>query len=353
MKTNVFILGAGFSAGAGVPTMNYFIQKATEYYSQSSSHKDVEMTDRFNKVSEYIKQKNNMLHYLQMDLQNIENVYSIADMEQKINSNDDAIKATVAAIKYYIWKTIENYSPNLVEKEEKYEEYKRFIEVIFNGKSKRQNIIVTFNYDLIIEYTAMLLHKNNYGNYNFSYLGYNKEQVFLYDKNFKKDKSGLPYDNFASDPKNGKITIIKLHGSINWTKPNDPSLMPIIVPPSWRKGENESLFDQIWRGAYEYLKKATDICFIGYSLPDTDSYFKNLLALSLAESNSLQKITVINSDKTGEVKKRYEKLISPIFMNNRNGFEYLPYSFSDIKKSSDKASQENKIPLWGSLIRED
>jgi hypothetical protein len=50
----------------------------------------------------------------------------------------------------------------------------------------------------------------------------------------------------------------------------------------------------VWQKAVDALKTATRICVIGYSMPETDAFFKFLLALGLAENDRLYKLVVVD-----------------------------------------------------------
>jgi len=72
----------------------------------------------------------------------------------------------------------------------------------------------------------------------------------------------------------------------------------------------------VWKSASEEIEQATRIIIIGYSLPETDSFFKYLLALGLSKNDSLQEIILINPAQgiEGEaLEKRYRDFIAPFF----------------------------------------
>lgn len=68
----------------------------------------------------------------------------------------------------------------------------------------------------------------------------------------------------------------------------------MLVPPSWGKTEYQNLLQPIWRQAVLELQKATRICIIGYSLPESDAYFKYLLTLGLSENHGLYQFLVVD-----------------------------------------------------------
>ncbi len=334
MKTNVFILGAGFSAGIGVPVMSNFIQKAREYYFKEledpKNKEDEENKKKFNKVENYIANISCVRNYLDVDLHNIENLYSLIDIENKIGIQSHEL---LKAIKYYIWKTIEYFTPGPHDNKCNIKQYVDFVKHIndVSQNNNIKNIVITFNYDLVFEYTIIQFRKSYKEQHccTFTYPGYDNKRIRIYDSNYKRDNSDNPYDCFTPDINHGVIKIIKLHGSINWIDPKKKEEVPIIIPPSWRKGEM-AIFDGIWRYAYESIKEANDIYFIGYSLPETDTYFKNLLAVSLSKSKKLKRVIVVNSDNSGNTEGRYRKLIDSNFGLYRDGLQYYSESFDAV-----------------------
>jgi hypothetical protein len=80
------------------------------------------------------------------------------------------------------------------------------------------------------------------------------------------------------------------------------------------------------------LSKATRICVIGYSMPETDTFFKYLLTMALSRNHQLYKLIVVDfSDKRSALGKaisnsesplysRYESLLDPLFKSRRFRF---------------------------------
>ncbi|MBI3660051.1 SIR2 family protein [Candidatus Acetothermia bacterium] len=96
--------------------------------------------------------------------------------------------------------------------------------------------------------------------------------------------------------------LAKLHGSI------DPLT---IVPPTWQKGNYEEVIPA-WKLAAQVLNDATQIRFLGYSLPETDIYVTYLLKAAVVGAKNLKQIDVIClDDRTGSVESRYKRFIEP------------------------------------------
>src|SRR5580692_8277985 len=83
------------------------------------------------------------------------------------------------------------------------------------------------------------------------------------------------------------------------SKCRETGLRLLLVPPSWDKSEYSRIMQPVWKKAVDALKAATRICVIGYSMPETDAFFKFLLALGLAENDRLYKLIVVDRIPSG------------------------------------------------------
>ena len=84
----------------------------------------------------------------------------------------------------------------------------------------------------------------------------------------------------------------------------------------------------VWKKAVDALKAATRICVIGYSMPETDAFFKFLLALGLAENDRLYKFVVVDwlggrtplpEERT--IQTRWKEMLEGVFVDRR--FEFF------------------------------
>src|SRR5262249_30299585 len=116
------------------------------------------------------------------------------------------------------------------------------------------------------------------------------------------------------------------------------AFQPMLVPPSWDKTEYQDLLQPIWNEAVIELQNATRICIIGYSLPDSDAYFRYLLTLGLAVNHGLYKFVVVDfaqqrllsvvgetdeekpARKVKTLQERYEELLEDLFQERRFTF---------------------------------
>ncbi|MFO0855782.1 MAG: hypothetical protein U0640_00320 [Phycisphaerales bacterium] len=164
--------------------------------------------------------------------------------------------------------------------------------------------IVTFNYDLGMEIA----------------IGGSDDSAYVY---------GLTEDKRANSSE-FSLPIYKVHGSMNWFRNSEKKVVsdraltrafidrffsspghcfptpehcpllrpageePVIVPPSHHKYSAMGMVVEARRGAARAIQSADVIVFCGYSLPPADSWFRNLLGLTLPPLGKLRRILVIN-----------------------------------------------------------
>jgi hypothetical protein len=159
--------------------------------------------------------------------------------------------------------------------------------------------------------------------------------------------------------------LLKLHGSLNWSRcPDCNSIQPlavnksglsahystktvyfnisdkldrikccnknlsgppIIVPPTWNKSEHHQMLSIVWQKAAQELSCAENIFIIGYSMPESDYFFKFLMALGANSKTRLSRFWVFNPDESLE--ERFRKVIS---RGVERSFRYYPVKFSQV-----------------------
>lgn len=310
MEKVVYILGAGFSAYAGVPLMNNFILKSKDiYYSGQTRYAYFEKI--FEKIDELAKVKN----FFKADLYNIEEVLSLFDTEAILYRNTkfrtEFIRYISDVIEYYTFNNLEiklgmaNWEGSFLGKE--IPSYYAFFSLSLFGVSfsstktgnankgdiKLQRItndncrysVISLNYDLILENSL-----NSINSF------YSPELNFEFERNKYLKEWELPQ-------------LCKLHGSVD---------LQNIIPPTWSKNTSENSIQKTWKNAYNILKDATQIRLIGYSLPITDNNVRFLLKSAMLKNQSLKKIDVICLDKTGQIKSIYDEFIDFNYYDFRN-----------------------------------
>lgn len=364
MAENVFILGAGASKDTGAPLMADFLDKAEMIYLY-----EIEKYLRFKHSDEKEKIKNDFKNVFKaisdlqliysksfLDLYNIESLFGAIEMGVLINRlldySSDKIKSLRNSIINLIVKTLEisiqfptnkEYTRN--QPQQKFyrpdqllnpsETYSKLVDLICQI---RESSILTFNYDISVDF-ALFKQRN--------FINYCLEQ---------DDSEGYP--------------LLKLHGSVNWglchqckkiipmsfedcfeqykfnfnpsesynvlpiseglqvfthsTCSTRVDTTPVLVPPTWNKTEYQTNLANVWNKAAKELFEAKNIFIMGYSFPETDSFFRYLYALGTAGPNMIKRIWIYNPDET--VKTRFSTIIGS---GVQNRFNFFPMKFSE------------------------
>jgi hypothetical protein len=352
MSEFVFILGAGASVHAKVPVMAKFLDRARELYGPNM---EPPWKEHFERVLKILSVLQSVHSKAELDLNNLEAVFTTFELGQTIRKlpgvDDLNFEAAVNSLKALIVYTIEqsmefplNESRNLSASED----YAAFASLIVELKRKdrmrsRGVSVITFNYDI------------------------GAEVAF--------EELNLPYEYFVErqTTSGGLLKLLKLHGSINWGQdltlseivslpvrhllssfdsrfmtmdqslthlrlPVDTNFVrlvknflqadvapiPVIVPPGLFKTEYQGSISRVWQEAAIELESAKEIIAIGYSLPETDFFFRNLYALGTVGENFIKRFAVFNPDDSGLVKGRFKSLLGP---GARDRFEYYPSTF--------------------------
>lgn len=344
MARVVFILGAGASECMGAPLMRDFLDKA-------------EHLRRTDNVGEYRKQFDLVFKGLsalqevhaktQIDQDNLEAVFAAFEMAKLLGRfgrlEESEVSDLPAAMRRVIEVTLQKTIQARVtavdssgcKSDLDLSVYDGFGLKLMHLKQQPFSIaIITFNYDLCLDYILQ--------------------------------KYGLGVD-YGFDPGiTSGIKLLKLHGSLNWgrcpdcadihigpvfnamqkslasRKPNDmvtfePAVEAskhcpthkrpmdlVLVPPTWSKAEHHRQVEQVWRSAALELKDAEHIAVCGYSLPESDHFFRYLLALGTMGDTRLKSFLVCDPNRS--VESRCKNLLGPL---PEKRFQFFPGYFSD------------------------
>src|SRR5439155_5247930 len=72
---------------------------------------------------------------------------------------------------------------------------------------------------------------------------------------------------------------------------------PVLVPPTWNKADSHRALTRVWSRAATLLSEAENIIVIGYSMPETDAFFRYLYALGTVGPVMLKRFWVCDSDR--------------------------------------------------------
>ena len=284
-----------------------------------------------------------------LDLDNIESVFAVFEMAHllgKPSSIDPVLLVQLGpSIRHLIVRTLEARIRFVRSKDEYLPPvcYQRLAEIVKGSVARYSHkpTVITFNYDVALD------HAYHIGRMAASYsIGASQHTAY---------------------------PLLKLHGSMNWLRCEDcncirPVAMaelfegngspwhasggygylhllkrltharacdackgswdpiPVIVPPTWDKMHCYNDLQSVWRTAAEHLASAEDIIVIGYSLPQSDQFFRCMYALSTIGPTRLRRFWVFDPDKSGQVEERFKTMLGPMA---RSRFEYFRMSFAD------------------------
>jgi hypothetical protein len=348
MSNVVFVLGAGCSNECGAPLMANFLDVASYLHSTGEVR---DKAPHFERVFKAIGKLQAVHSKSQLDLTNIEsifNAFEIANTIGKLPGFETAeIPGVISSLKEVIVTTLEQtikfpfQGSHITNAPQTYQQLTELLQYIVNDAAPKHTVsVITFNYDIAID-------------------------IALY-----MARMGPDY-GFDSSTPSGKVPLLKLHGSLNWAARVDDNTViplklkdyftkysiqgfretgkciipigaqlqeyfskyteikvkaePVIVPPSWNKTEHHQILSQVWGRAAKELGEAEYIFIIGYSLTETDVFFRLLYALGTVSDTPLKKIEVFNPDNSPEIQKRFESLMGAGAMAR---FNYRQFNFT-------------------------
>lgn len=356
MSQTVFILGAGASKGAGAPVMANFLDRADDLRRTGNAEK---VKPDFDRVFDAISALQSVHSKAELDLDNVESVFAAFEMGRLINRlpgiSGDEIELLLVSIRRLICKTLEktvNYpvSDERIFPAGSYNLFAGLVDALNDSGEQKRCSIITFNYDLAIDH-AFYFHTH-------------------------------PADYCLSETtKPGHTPLMKLHGSLNWATcsecreiipwdihaffqkhtfrflkegkskfvcldlasklptsglkhcEKDVEPVPVIVPPTWNKTAYHQGLSKVWNRAALELSDAENIFVSGYSLTESDSFFRYLFALGSVGETRIKRFWVFDPDKDS-VLPRFQKLVGPA---TRARFKFEDLTFAGaIKFISDE-----------------
>lgn len=331
MSETVYILGAGASAQAGAPLMANFLDTAERLHRLGKAGVKNEYAADFALVFRAVAALQPVYAKGYLDLDNLESVFAAFEMAQLCGGISglapDNVNALPDAMRRMITSTLEQEITLLAtgRQVEPPVPYRAFAELLRDqlAAAAGSASVITFNYDIALDYAMHFI--------------------------------GLPV-TYCIDGASKSVDVMKLHGSLNWVRTEagdvvpwylsdflrhynwDPVLLmntptpvrltmlphlekfapregvtpvtePFIVPPTWNKTQHHLGIAPVWRRAAEHLATADNIIVIGYSLPETDQFFRYLYALGTVGATRLKRFWVFDPDRTGQVERRFAAML--------------------------------------------
>jgi hypothetical protein len=342
---NVYILGAGFSADAGLPLIKDFMNRmrdAVAWLEEQGDRKgEVSAIER---MLDFRLKASAAAYRVPLDVENIEELFSLASASGSAELSDQVTLAIAATLDFCRatarppdrgriavskidggkWGTSQPRNWQLsVQNEQRtdgtpgasvyscpiYEFYLGLLCGYFNEvEPGRRDTLISLNYDTVVEDALWDL-----------------DVPFCYADSQQVEWQSHRPDHFAQ-PEREPVRLLKLHGSVNLTTRMsedfglrvwaygsyrdllDAGNMPVLVAPTWQK-QLSGYLSAVWRDAVSALRTATRVVILGYSVPQTDQHFRYLLAAGLQDNISLRKVVVVNVDNSAEFKQRLTALL--------------------------------------------
>lgn len=190
--------------------------------------------------------------------------------------------------------------------------------------------IVTFNYDIALDYA---LHYRNV-NYDYRLTNSHADHSLAYCKlhgsvNWLYDgKSQLIRTvDFPSPNRRYRVDSPTLHMPLADMRTHLASSIgcedaALLAPPTESKLAQRVKLAPVWRAAADALQKAAEVYVVGFSLPPTDDFVRNFLAVAGVGGMTFQRIVVVNPDPRAA--DRIKSFLSP---NLQRRFEWEDAKF--------------------------
>ena len=378
-KRTVYILGAGFSAGARFPTqdrvlellfqrisyslhdllpsdderefqnvLHQKIENVSSFVKKAFPTSDQALEDIFTLLDQTISSRGQFLGYKQDDLWSIRRAWIdlIASFFHALSA-----RHLESSVQLY-----QRFAVHLLEKR------------VLSGGNRQSASVISLNWDSLVE-DALYKVLTDIGGTGKADVDYCVYTTPLDDSphmpSTKQRAAGL-----------FNVKLLKLHGSINWLRcpnsnllytglgassnpyqlylrdrpspfveqfcadetdrRNPPLLEPYLITPTYAKVFDQPHIQTTWHNAYVELREAEKIVFIGYSLPEADYHFRTLLRRAIRRNAEIELILYKNDrpleeDDTYEIKRetpqdsgsvaRYYRLFGRERLHNRISFE--------------------------------
>lgn len=349
MSDIVFVLGAGASRDCGAPLMNDFLDTSSRLLSTNEVGGKKE---HFERVFKAISSLQAVHSKAQLDLNNIESIFTALEIANVLGKlpgfETNEIGEVINSLKEMIVETLER---------------------TINFPTRDSHILPPSSYNNFAELVKYIL-KDAYPSYKSSVITFNYDIA----ADLAMMRNGLgPLYGFGPDVNAGFPTLLlKLHGSLNWAAREDNGMVhpltlqeylskysyngfgksgdckipigsqlqeyytrftdikvkaePVIVPPAWNKADYHQLLAKIWGTAAKELEEAEYIFILGYSLPETDAFFRLLFGIGTVGKKPLKKVVVYNPDESGVIEQRFKSMLGPGALAR---FEYKPLKFEN------------------------
>lgn len=263
----VWILGAGFSRHAGGPLMNdLFSQGSDELFDTTSGSLQPRLR-RVGKIYRSHSQGRRVKLWSDPEqfMETLDNPIFAPGRLSRIAGTDESLKELRLLTKIRFCEEVQRPVRGFCAKSDRGAPYVHWLK-----RLDSRDVLVTFNYDLLIETAAR------------------EAGVCL-------NKVGPSWSDDDLPLSSEWPVLLKLHGSVDWFQSEDGRIgryetgddhmnclannrMPFIGTPGNAKGEMKAMMGNSWKRATEAIRNARSIHIVGYRFPQSDS--NSVLALA-------------------------------------------------------------------------
>ena len=334
--STVYVLGAGASYHTGAPLLADFLLKARLL---KEGKRTLIHRASYDRVFAWIDILRAASYYVEFDLDNLEHVFSLAELTAQLEMEESEQRIT--DLRWVIVETLDTLQLKIestrILPEPTYASFADKVRRLNEERANRvrpedrplleKDAVVTFNYDVMLDYAmrfqgmgpeywvtparpGFLLLKLH-GSTNWAVCGECKADLQVVSISPVAEGYSLR-PLFPGDV--GSIEFAMATSVLPKTKcarcQKTEVLEPFIIPPTWSKRVAKSPLVRVWTSAVQALKSASQIVVVGYSLPNTDTFFQYLLTLGLASNPQLQRVVVVDVDRTEGFQERYRRVFS-------------------------------------------
>ena len=339
MSKTVIILGAGASVAAGAPLMATFLDEAERLRDSGDLPDSKEEFDLVFKALAALSQSHTKAV---LDVVNVESVFAAFEMAKLIGrlgslKLEEMRRVIVRTLEHTVRipldeKTGRGKAPG------NYGDLTKLVRQLSENHPDKYVSeylsIITFNYDLCVD---LALHYEGFG------------------ADYRLDPAAFILQS---------VPVLKLHGSLNWGRcsgckqlvawPVDRYLArfnwthgfnsigrlaisqhfrdfhhcdgasfgdaPYVVPPTWNKSQYHAELELVWQAAARELSRAENIVVCGYSLPESDQFFRYLYALGTVGELRLKEFCVFDPD--DRVGNRFKQLLGQAVIQRFRSQQY-------------------------------
>lgn len=338
MRDIVIIMGAGASADAGIPVLANFLESA---HRLSMTSADAEFANAFANFTKVYRILQHTAAKSNIDLYNLESLWCCLEMGAMLGGIDslteDDVNGGIRSLKTLIVKTI-HYS---------------MISNWCGGARDKRHIAPSHYYNFI----KMLRTNDLFDRCNFITFNYDIGLDLSLNSHRQEINYGFGANRNASEP-----GLYKLHGSVNWLESSSgiSAQMPesftathlqdigphkshdillshvrshcelqaktseyFIIPPGEAKAANRRQIRDVWKLASHCLREASVVCFIGFSMPRTDEFFRTLFGISTIGDLLFRQVICV--DPNAASRRRIKNILSK---TSQNRFIEIPHTFA-------------------------